>query len=226
MKPIYDTDTSRMSSSSRSPRPRGRPRRPETEDAILDAALRLLAEQGYGRLSFEGVAAAAGVSKPTLYRRWAGKADLAMAALARGIDVEEQPPAAGATGDRLVFVLRNLTHRLVRPGSMALVGTLLAEEARTPELIALFRDRVWKRRWQTLRRILDDGRARGEVRADADLDAAINLLIGAIYARHLSGASVPRDWPARTVSTVLRGIACDGSRGLAPRRETRQKRAR
>jgi AcrR family transcriptional regulator len=177
------------------------------DDAILDAALRLLVEQGYGRLSLEGVAAAAGVGKPTLYRRWTTKADLAMAALARGIDVEEQPPAGGATEERLVFLLRNLTRRLLRPNSMALVGTLLAEETQTPELIALFRDRVWTRRWQAFRGILDEGRARGEVRADADLDAAINLLIGAIYARHLSGAAVPRDWPARTVATVMRGIA-------------------
>lgn len=203
-------------SSAASPRPRGRPRRPETDDAILDAALRLLAAQGYGRLSFEAVAAAAGVGKPTLYRRWVTKADLATAALARGIDVEEQPPAGGATEARLVFLMRNLTRRVLRGYGMALVGTLLAEEAQTPELIALFRERVWKRRWEAARRILAEGQARGEVRPDADLDAAINLLIGAIYARYLSGASVPRDWPARTVATVLRGIAApSGVRGGA-----------
>jgi AcrR family transcriptional regulator len=186
---------------------------PETDDAILDAALRLLAEQGYGRLSFEAVAAAAGVGKPTLYRRWATKADLATAALARGIDVEEQPPAGGTTEERLVFLMRNLTRRVLRGYGMALVGTLLAEETQTPELIALFRERVWKRRWEAARRVLAEGQARGEVQPDADLDAAINLLIGAIYARYLSGASVPRDWPARTVATVLHGIAARSAVG-------------
>ena len=40
----------------------GRPRDPETEQRILDVALRLLAEEGYSRMSLDGVAAEAGVS--------------------------------------------------------------------------------------------------------------------------------------------------------------------
>jgi AcrR family transcriptional regulator len=53
----------------------------EAEARILQAALRLLAEQGYTRMSLDGVAEEAGVSKPTIYRRWSSKADLATAAL-------------------------------------------------------------------------------------------------------------------------------------------------
>ena len=60
----------------------GRPRDPAADRAILDATLHLLAEQGYQAMSIEGVAAASGVSRPTVYRRYASKADLVAAALA------------------------------------------------------------------------------------------------------------------------------------------------
>jgi AcrR family transcriptional regulator len=189
--------------SSRSP---GRPRAPDVDEAILDGALRLLIERGYARMSLDGIAATAGVSRPTLYRRWSSKADLAMAALARGIDVESRPPAASSTEKALVSVMRNLCRRLFRPNSMALVGTLLAEERQTPELIELFRDRVFRRRAAMLSELLERGRARGELRADADLGAAIHMMIGSIYAQYLSGERLPKRWVERVVATALQGI--------------------
>lgn len=181
----------------------GRPRAAELDDAILAAALQLLAEQGYARMSLDAVAQLAGVGKPTLYRRWASKADLATAALASRIAVEDHPPAAAAAEPALIFLLEQLCERLLQPNSMALVGTLLAEERQTPELIALFRDRVWRRRAEMFRRVLERGRVRGEVRQDLDVDAAIHALIGSIYARYISGGRVPRSWATRVARVVL-----------------------
>jgi hypothetical protein len=94
---------------------------------------------------------------------------------------------------------------LLQPNSMALVGTLLAEEKQTPELIELFRERVWRRRAATFRRVLERGQARGEVSADADLEAVIHALIGSIYARYISGKRVSKSWVKRVVATVLGG---------------------
>jgi AcrR family transcriptional regulator len=64
-----------------SARARGRPRDPAIDRAILDAALRLLAEQGYDGMSLEAVAGAAGVGKTTIYRRYPGKRELVVAAI-------------------------------------------------------------------------------------------------------------------------------------------------
>ncbi len=56
---------------------RGRPRDPRRDEAILDAALTLVAEVGYDRMTVDALAARAGVSKPTIYRRWPdGKVEL------------------------------------------------------------------------------------------------------------------------------------------------------
>src|SRR5690348_11570636 len=53
----------------------------ELEEALLEAAWQELVAVGYGRFTFEGVAARAGTSRPVIYRRWPQRSDLALAAL-------------------------------------------------------------------------------------------------------------------------------------------------
>ncbi|HSS10967.1 MAG TPA: helix-turn-helix domain-containing protein, partial [Acidimicrobiales bacterium] len=59
----------------------GRPRDPHVDKAILSAALDLLIEDGFPRLSIEGVAARAGVGKAAIYRRWDSKTSLVVDAI-------------------------------------------------------------------------------------------------------------------------------------------------
>src|SRR6185437_24526 len=66
----------------------GRPRSAEADQAILRATLELLAQDGIQGMSLEGVAARAGVSKTTIYRRWANKDALILDALR-----QSKPPA-------------------------------------------------------------------------------------------------------------------------------------
>lgn len=192
-----------MSTAPRSP---GRPRDPELDDAILSAALRLLGEQGYARMSVDAVAAAAGVSKPTIYRRFPSKADLATAALASVIQDGARPAEGLEVEAALVEALEHLARRLRARHSMALVGTLLVEEEQTPELIALFRERVWALRAGALGEVLERARARGEVRGDVDVEAVVGMLIGSLYAAHLARAKIPRDWARRVVRVALDGL--------------------
>jgi AcrR family transcriptional regulator len=183
----------------------GRPRSPETEEALLEVTLRHLAEHGYARMSLDAIAAEANTTKPTIYRRWSGKEELTIAALGR-YQVREQPKPTGSTEDDLVTLLRDFQRKLLRPNGMAMIGTLLAEEQHTPKLIRLFRDGIVRPRRDGLLAILEAARARGELHADADLDAAVNLLVGSFYARYLSGEGVPQDWPVRVVGMVLAAL--------------------
>src|SRR6185295_10744759 len=73
--------------------PRGRPRSPEAKKAILRAARALLAEGGPAAVTMEGVAARAGVGKPTVYRWWPDRHAVAMAALMEG-EAEDVPGRA------------------------------------------------------------------------------------------------------------------------------------
>jgi len=184
----------------------GRPRDPEVEAAILAAAARLLAEQGYSRMSIVAVAAAAGVSRPAIYRRYETKADLAIAALAARIDKQARPPVNLDVEVALTHALGHLARRLRAKHSMALIGSLLVEEEQTPELIQLFRERLWTARADLLKEILERARARGEVREDIDPEVIVGMMIGSLYAAHLSRATIPRGWPARVVRTALEGL--------------------
>src|ERR1700734_1414294 len=84
-----------------------------TRDAALrDAALELLAEIGYDRLSIDAVAARAKASKMTIYRRWSGKADLVVDALRCPGKTGEVPDTGSLRGD-----LQALGRRSDNPGA-------------------------------------------------------------------------------------------------------------
>jgi len=160
-------------------------------------------------MSIDSVARMAGVSKPTIYRRWKGKEDLATAALAR-LRSKEAPVSRTVTREELAGVLRNFRKSLLRPHGMALVGTVLAEERHTPELLRLFRERLVQPRRQALCSALQRGIDRGEVRSDCDITVAVNLLIGSFYAAYLAGDSISPSWPRRIVGSVWPGVAHPG----------------
>ena len=157
-------------------------------------------------MSIASVADAAGVSRPSIYRRFQTKADLAIAALAARIGPQARPPSDLDVEAALIQALRHLAQRLRAKHSMALVGTLLVEEEQTPELIRLFRERLWETRANLLREIIERGRERRELHPDVDAEVVVGMLIGSLYAAHLSLAKIPRDWPARTVRAALKGM--------------------
>jgi AcrR family transcriptional regulator len=64
-----------MSRSSASARPPGRPRS-GVNDVVFAATLSTVYELGYARATVDRIAAAAGVAKTTIYRRWPSKGDL------------------------------------------------------------------------------------------------------------------------------------------------------
>jgi AcrR family transcriptional regulator len=178
--------------------PRGRPRSKRADNAILDAALRLMAEGGYARMSMDRVAAAAGVAKPTIYRRFAGKAALATAALADLRD-RRPPPESDDPRSDLVEELSRFRAGVERPYGMAMVGTVLAEEEHVPQLLEHFRRDVVHPRRRRLREIL----RRAPLRAGLDPDTAASMLVGSYYAEYLSRGAPPRTWAERVADAVL-----------------------
>lgn len=117
---------------------RGRPRDAGRDLAILDATLRLLVEVGYDQLSIESVAAEAGVGKPTVYRRHAGKAALVAAAVEhRAASV----PPATRTGDLRQALLQTVgwLAEQIAEQEIGLLGALFAGMRSDPDLAAEMR---------------------------------------------------------------------------------------
>jgi len=182
-------------------RPAGRPRNPELDRAILAAAEQQLREAGYAGMSVESVAAAAGTTVPAVRRRFRGKASLAVAVI-ESLRAESIPAGSGPPRDRALAVLRNFRANLLRGNSVAVVGTLLAEERRHPELLAAFRCRLVEPRRAALRRILGEGISRGELPDSADPDVLAGMLIGSFYARYIATSDIPGDWAEQALRHV------------------------
>ena len=185
-------------------RARGRPRSAAHDEAILEAAARLLGEMGYAGMSMEAVAAAAGVSKPTLYLRYGGKAELVAAAFER-LRIGGAPALSGDLRADLIAQLRHLRAVFERVG-MSVVGVCLAEAQHLPDLIGALRDRSLHPGRQLMRDALTSARERGVIPAGADIETAIETAVGAYYARSLAGEAFDAGWEERVVDATLRGL--------------------
>ncbi|MBV9047567.1 MAG: TetR/AcrR family transcriptional regulator [Solirubrobacterales bacterium] len=179
----------------------GRPRDPSLDGRILAAAEQRLREHGYAGMSIEAVASAAGTSVPSVRRRYRDRPALA-AAVIDAWRVEPLPEASGSARQRALAILENFRRNLALGDSMPLLGTLLAEESRHPEVIERFRSRLVKPRRAMLADALKEGVAHGELPPDTEVEAVVNMLIGSFYARHVARGAIPRDWPRRVLGQV------------------------
>jgi AcrR family transcriptional regulator len=180
------------------------PPRSRTEHAILDATRELLAESGVHRLTVEGVASRSGVAKTTIYRRYRGKHELALAVL---IDMVETVAAVPDLGDTRAELVR-FVDATVRVLDSTLMGRvmrgLVSDLARDEKLAAAFRERVVSLRVAEVRRVVERGIARGDLRTDTDVELAHELLFGPVYYRLLlSGAPLDRRVAPAVVDAVL-----------------------
>lgn len=187
-------------------RSRGRPRGVGTDERILEAAWKLMSQVGYARMSMDQVAAEAGITKPTIYLRYGSKEELATAAVAAARERSQVAPDTGDTRADLITQLRHFLEGARRPYGMSLIGTVLAEEFETPQLLLHFREDVVGPRRALFRLILQRALDRGELRDGVDPDLAINLLVGAFYAQYLEGRPFEGSWAECVVDSVLRGI--------------------
>ena len=187
-------------------RKRGRPRDPAADGRILQAAAELILARGFDSMTVDEVAAAAKVGKATVYRRWAKKEDLAVAAMERLYDTEMPMPDTGSIrGDLLVSYAQVLAF-VNSPAGSAYLKTTVAESIRDTRIAALYRaasERVETNAMAMFERAI----GRGEVRPDVDVRWAVQWLTGLIAAASITGRAVPReDEVGKLVDLVLHGV--------------------
>ena len=185
----------------------GRPRSAEADEAILDAALEQFAELGYDGLSVEGVAECAGVSKTTIYRRYASKTALVLAACERVCHAVSPAPDTGSLHGDLEAILANLCRLLGTTVAGRAVPQLVSESARIPDLADAYHVFVAQRR-EKCRTALRRGIERGDARADLDVEAAADLVAAPVFYRHLvTGAPLDARFRRAHLDNVLRALA-------------------
>lgn len=190
----------------------GRPRDPLVDRSILHATLRVLTDRGYAGTSIEQVAVAAGVGKTAIYRRYASKAELIAAALGSLQAALGPLPDTGSAHGDMVEMLFKAHVAFARGPGFSMLGALLVEERRNPELFELFRERLMRPRRNDAMKLLQRGVERGEIRADADLESAIHAMVGSILARHILDVPESREQIEKTVALIWRGLASDSQK--------------
>jgi AcrR family transcriptional regulator len=185
----------------------GRPRSERADRAIIDAALSLFAENGVEGLCIEEVAARAGVGKATIYRRWPGKEDLLLDALA-SLKTPFPELAGESVRDDLVTLLKTMVQDVADPRRAREYALLLGEGAKFPRLIARYMETVVEPRREVIRATLRRGVATGELRPDTDIEAALFMMTGAMLSRgRHNPAELNPEFAERVVDELLRGLA-------------------
>jgi AcrR family transcriptional regulator len=162
----------------------GRPRSEACDRAILDAALEEYAERGFDGMRVDSVAARAGVSKATIYRRYPSKVELVVSA-AYEISDERVPFAdTGSTRGDLRAGVGALRDALASSALGRSVRMVVGDLERHEDFARLHSELVRRRRQAAIAAIRR-GVARGDLRTGIDEDLAVDVLSGPLFYRHM-----------------------------------------
>jgi AcrR family transcriptional regulator len=157
------------------------PRCERSQQRALAAAVELLREDGLPGLTFEAVAARSGVAKTTLYRHFADRAALHLAAIESVGPVVVMSVTHDLRAD-LVDFLSGLEHTLHHSDFGAILPTAIDGAERSEQMAELARAAASQRREQLTER-LRVARHDGTLAGDVDLDLLSSLLVGPIFYR-------------------------------------------
>ena len=150
----------------------GRKRDHTRDPEILEAALDVLAETGYDRMTVDMVAARAKAGKATVYRRWASKAELVVDAVAcmKRVDVDSETlPDTGTLRGDLIAMMK--PHTIVdAEKKLRVMAGLVSMLAENPELADAVNAAIVEPRASINRMFLRRAVERGEIPADCDIE--------------------------------------------------------
>lgn len=170
--------------------PRGRPRDPEADAAILQAGFEIFCERGVEGTSIEQIAKRAGVGKLTIYRRWTSKEELIAAAIERELEADRSLPgdqefADQLTAEILEAMVPGAADAATRPEHRAMIARLFGSAVSHPDLFAIYWERYVLPRRQSAAAILRRAQQDGSVSVDSDLDVLLDMMAGAVLYRIL-----------------------------------------
>ncbi|SCF79060.1 TetR/AcrR family transcriptional regulator [Streptomyces sp. Ncost-T10-10d] len=196
----------------------GRPRSAAADEAILEATRASLVDLGWSKLTMGDVATRAGVAKTTLYRRWAGKNELVVDAVAVLFDELELPDLGSLSADMQAMVLQ-FAALLERPETQTALMAVVAESTRDEALRTRIRDSIVDRQKRLVLQGRQRAQERGELPVEQDeavaattADLIFDVIAGAVVHRALVSAEpVDEDWARRFTVLLLAGLGAAAS---------------
>jgi AcrR family transcriptional regulator len=188
----------------RAERPTG-PRAEAREQAILDAALELLMEVGYDRLSMDALAERARAGKATIYRHWSGKAQVVAEAVRRlkSATPSEPFPSTGSLRGDLLAALAQISCSATEEEAAIISGVMSAMRS-DPELAELVRTRVLDSKKGEFDAIVERAVRRGELPAGCSatlVDEVVSALL--IKRMVIYGLSIDQEFSTHVVDDIV-----------------------
>lgn len=190
-------------SGARSP---GRPRDPALDDAIRAAARDVVVEHGYDATTLALIADRAGVSVPTIYRRWQHKHELIEEAVLH-LDTFELPEPTGDLEADLGTWVRLFLTVAMEPAARAAVPGLMSAYSRNPDDYRRLMTRGELPVRAAIAAMLERAKAAGQAASDCDPDAVFELIRGATFLRALTHSDEDAEaFCTRITEAVLRAV--------------------
>lgn len=170
---------------------------------IMQAALDLISEVGYERMTMDAIAGRAKASKATIYRRWDSKAALVVDAVGCRVHDQVEEPNTGDLRTDLILGLTATAAQMSNQDKGLITGIFSAINS-DPELGRLVREQVFAAKKEAGQAWATHAIARGEISAEADTDLANELAISTLFHRVvITGDPVDEEFVTRIVDTVL-----------------------
>ncbi|KUN75048.1 TetR/AcrR family transcriptional regulator [Streptomyces griseoruber] len=191
----------------------GRPRSAAADTAILAATRQALVELGWSKLTLGDVATRAGVAKTTLYRRWAGKNELVVDAVAE-LFAELELPDRGSLAADIEGVVLQFAAILALPEARSGLMAVVAESTRDEALRARIRASIVEPQKHLVLEGRTRAQTRGELPPETDPDSSartaeliFDVIAGAVVHRALvSSEPVDMDWSRDFTRLLLNGL--------------------
>lgn len=173
------------------------------EQAILDAALELILEVGYDRLSMDALAERAHAGKATIYRHWSGKAEVVAEAIRQRHSAEELVADTGSLRGDLLATISSMDASVSSEDGALISGVLCAMRT-DPVLANLMRTQMVESKRTNLMQLVDRAIAREELPASAAGDVLYEVLPAMVITRLvINGEELTEEFAAHLVDDIL-----------------------
>lgn len=179
----------------------GRPRSEESRRAILDSTRRLLTHMSVGKISIEAIAKKAGVGKTTIYRWWPNKQAVVMEAVFNQPGFQNMMPQATVPFDGVKAQIEKLVRQLNGKNGR-IVAEIIGECQGDVEILKALVANFFQDRYNTLAYYIQKGKADGDFRESIDLEVAIDLILGPVIFRLMSGQNLDETFGKKVTEMV------------------------
>lgn len=183
----------------------GRPRSEASRRAILDATRRLLTHNSVQKLSIEAIARKAGVGKTTIYRWWPNKSAVVMEAIFSQPAFHNIMPTPRNAVEGVSMQIDKLTRQLAGKNGR-LVAEIIGDAQPEADSLKMFIGSFLQDRYNTLSSYIDGGKQTGEFAQDIDTDSAIDVILGPIFFRLISGQELDDAFVKDMTNMLLKSL--------------------